>query len=58
MIRNIKEIFLPKTGMWKNSFLQDPGHVKDACCMMQEPTAVLVIVVIDVEDVYELQCKF
>ena len=64
MIRNIKETFPPKTGMWKSSFLQDPGYVEDvedACCMLQECTAVLFIVVEDVKDtvdMYELQCRF
>ena len=29
MVRNIKETYLPKTGMQKSSFLQDPGYVKD-----------------------------
>ena len=64
MIRNIKETFPPKTGMWKSFFLQDPGYVKDvgdACCMLQECTAVLFIVVEDVKDtvdMYELQCRF
>ena len=28
MVRNIKKIFLPKTGMQKSSFLQDPGYVR------------------------------
>ena len=27
MIRSIKEIFLPKTGMQEKQFLQDPGYV-------------------------------
>ena len=37
MIGNIKETFLPKTGMWKKQVLQDPGYVKgfkSACCML------------------------
>ena len=37
MVRNIKETFPPKTGMWKNQVLQDPGYVKgveDACHML------------------------
>ena len=37
MIRNIKEIFLPKTIIQKSYFLQDPGYVNrvtSACCMM------------------------
>ena len=37
MIGNIKETFLPKTGMQKKQVLQDPGYVKgveSACCMM------------------------
>ena len=36
MLGNIKEMFLPKTGMQKNQVLQDPGYgenVKDTCCM-------------------------
>ena len=28
MIENIKEIFLPKTGMREKQLLQDPGYVK------------------------------
>ena len=28
MIRNIKEIFLPKTGLREKQVLQDPGYVK------------------------------
>ena len=37
MVRNMKETFQPKTGMWKKQVLQDPGYVedvKDACCML------------------------
>ena len=37
MIRNIKEIFLPKTGMREKQLLQDPGYVKGVettCCML------------------------
>ena len=37
MVRNMKETFLPKTGMWKKQVLQDAGYikdVKDACCML------------------------
>ena len=37
MVRNMKETFLPKTGMWKKQVLQDPGYVediKDACCKL------------------------
>ena len=37
MIGNIKEIFLPKTGMWEKQLLQDPGYVegvKTTCCML------------------------
>ena len=37
MIGNIKETFLPKTGMRKKQVLQDPGYakdVKDAYCML------------------------
>ena len=37
MIRNIKEIFLPKTGMRGKQLLQDPGYVKGVettCCML------------------------
>ena len=37
MIWNIKETFLPKTGMQKKQVLQDPWYVKDvedACCML------------------------
>ena len=36
MIENIKEIFLPKTGMREKLF-QDPGYVegvKTTCCML------------------------
>ena len=29
MIGNIKEIFLPKTGLWEKQLLQDPGYVED-----------------------------
>ena len=37
MVRNIKETFPPKAGMWEKQVLQDPGYVKDtedACCML------------------------
>ena len=37
MIGNIKEIFLPKTGLRKKQLLQDPGYVedvRDSCCML------------------------
>ena len=37
MIRNIKEIFPPKTGMQEKQFLQDPGYVEwveTTCCML------------------------
>ena len=37
MIGNIKEIFLPKTGVWEKQLLQDPGYVKGVkttCCML------------------------
>ena len=30
MIRNIKETFLPKTGLREKQLLQDPGYVEDA----------------------------
>ena len=39
MVRNIKETFLPKTGMWKRQVLQDPGYVvgvKGPCCMLHD----------------------
>ena len=37
MIRTIKEIFPPKTGMREKQLLQDPGYVegvKTTCCML------------------------
>ena len=37
MMGNIKEIFLPKTGMQEKQLLQDPGYVegvKTTCCML------------------------
>ena len=36
MVRNMKETFLPKTGMQKKQVLQDPGYVDtvDTCCML------------------------
>ena len=37
MIGNIKEIFLPKTGLREKQLLQDPGYVegvKTTCCML------------------------
>ena len=37
MIGNIKEIFLPKTGMREKQLLQDPGYVEGVettCCML------------------------
>ena len=37
MIGNIKEIFLPKTGLREKQVLQDPGYVKGVettCCML------------------------
>ena len=53
MIRNIKEIFPPKTGMRKAASLQHPGYVEEvedyvlhaACCR-----GIFVIIVEDVED--------
>ena len=53
MIRNIKEIFLPKTGMQKAASLQYPGYVGEvedcplhaACCR-----GIFVLIVEDVED--------
>ena len=39
MIANIKEIFLPKTGMWEKQLLQDPGYVEGVettCCMLHD----------------------
>ena len=42
MIRNIKEIFPPKTGMQEKQLLQYPGYVDtvDTCCMQwdKEPS--------------------
>ena len=29
MIRNIKETFPPKTGLWEKKLLQDPGYAED-----------------------------
>ena len=36
MVRNMKETFPSKTGMWKKQVLQDPGYVDtvDTCCMV------------------------
>ena len=37
MIENIKEIFLPKTGMWEKQLLKDPEYVEGVettCCML------------------------
>ena len=34
MIGNNKKTFPPKTGMQKKQVMQDPGYVKDACCML------------------------
>ena len=37
MIGNIKEIFLPKTGMREKQLLQDPGYVEGVettCCRL------------------------
>ena len=37
MIGNIKEIFLPKTGLREKQVLQDPGYVEGVettCCML------------------------
>ena len=37
MIGNIKEIFLPKTGLQGKQLLQDPGYVEGVettCCML------------------------
>ena len=37
MIGNIKEIFLPETGLREKQVLQDPGYVKGVettCCML------------------------
>ena len=37
MIGNIKEIFLPKTGLREKQVLQDPGYVRGVegpCCML------------------------
>ena len=37
MVRSIKEMLLPKNGMWKKQVLQDPGYVEgveSVCCML------------------------
>ena len=46
MIGNIKETFLPKTGMWKKQVLQDPGYVDtvEACCMLHTMQGAILIV--------------
>ena len=37
MVRNMKETFPSKPGMWKKQVLQDPGYVggvEGPCCML------------------------
>ena len=47
MIETIKETFLPKTGMQKSSFLQDPGYVEavNTCCMMHGMSQGIILIV-------------
>ena len=51
MVRNIKKTFLPKTGMLKSSFLQDPGYVgvvKEMHAAMLHACQIFVVVVRDI----------
>ena len=51
MARNIKKTFLPKTGMWKSSFLQDPGYVgvvREMCAALLHAYRILIVVVRDI----------
>ena len=53
MIGNIKEIFLPKTGMREKQLLQDPGYVKvvrEMCAALLHACGIFIVVVGDVRD--------
>ena len=50
MVRNIKKTFLPKTGMQKSSFLQDPryvGVVGEMCAALLHACRIFIVVVGD-----------
>ena len=56
MIKNIKEIFPPKTGMQEKQLLQDLGYIDtvDTCCMQQDkeaPPNILIILSVCVDTV-------
>ena len=53
MIGNIKEIFLPKTGMWEKQLLQDPGYVgvvREMHAALLYACRIFVVVVRDVRE--------
>ena len=53
MVRNIKKTFLPKTGMRKSSFLQDPGYVGvvgEMCAALLLACRIFVVVITDVRE--------
>ena len=58
IIGNIKETFLPKTGIWKKQVLQDPRYVNklQACCllhaMMQGAILIVFTVYVDTVNTY------
>ena len=64
MIGNIKETFLPKTGMREKQLLQDPGYVDtvDTCCMLHAMRQGAILTVftmyVDTVNTIELQCRF
>ena len=50
MIRNIKKTFLPKTGVRKSSFLQDPGYVREMCAALLHACRIFIVVFRDVRE--------
>ena len=53
MTGNIKKSFLPKTGIRKSSFLQDPRYVRvvgEMCAALLHACRIFIIVVGDIEE--------
>ena len=53
MIGNIKEIFLPKTGMQEKQLLQDPGYVRvvgEMCAALLHACRIFSVVVGDIRE--------
>ena len=53
MIGNIKKSFPPKAGMWKSSFLQDPGYVgvvTEMCAALLHACRIFIVVVRDIRE--------